>query len=84
MDPDILTILCCPETRQGLRAAEPELIENLNRQITSGSLRTRSGQPVKERLDGGYVRADGRFLYPIRQNIPVMLIGEAIPLADGM
>jgi len=41
----------------------------------------RGGQPVKEKLDAGLVRADGRFLYPIRSDIPVMLVDEAIPLA---
>jgi uncharacterized protein YbaR (Trm112 family) len=28
------------------------------------------------------VRADGKFIYPIRQEIPIMLIDEAIPLAS--
>ena len=51
-----------------------------NRQIAAGQLQNRAGQPVKEPIDGGLVREDKRFLYPIRQNIPVMLIDEAIPL----
>jgi len=28
------------------------------------------------------VRDDKKFLYPIRDNIPIMLIDEAIPLAE--
>jgi uncharacterized protein YbaR (Trm112 family) len=52
----------------------------LNERIQGGQLRNRAGQPVKEKIDGGLVRRDGTFLYPIRQNIPVMLIDEAIPL----
>jgi uncharacterized protein YbaR (Trm112 family) len=35
---------------------------------------------VQEKLDAGFIRADGKFLYPIRRNIPVMLVDEAIPL----
>jgi uncharacterized protein len=35
---------------------------------------------VTEPLDGGLVRADQKILYPIRENIPVMLIDEGIPL----
>ena len=80
IDPELLKILCCPETRQELRLAEAALVESLNRRITEGSLRNRAGRPVTEKLDGGLLRADGNFLYPIRQGIPVMLVDEAIPL----
>ncbi len=79
--PDLLKILCCPETHQELRPAEPSLIEKLNQQIAAGALKNRAGQPVTEKLDDGLVRADGKFLYPVRQDIPVMLVDEAIPLA---
>jgi uncharacterized protein YbaR (Trm112 family) len=78
--PDLLALLCCPETRQQLKPAQPALIEMLNRQIASGELRNRAGQPVTERLDGGLVREDGRRLYAIRQDIPVMLVDESIAL----
>lgn len=80
IDADLLKILCCPETHQGLRVAEPALLEKLNQQIASGGLKNRAGQPVKEKIDGGLVRADGKFLYAIRQDIPVMLVDEALPL----
>ncbi len=80
LDPDLLNILCCPETHQPVRLAEPELLQELNRQIAAGTLRNRAGKPVTEKIDGGLVRADGRFLYPIRNEIPVMLIEEAVPL----
>ena len=76
----LLEILCCPETHQALAPASPEIMEQLNQRVFAGTLRNRRGQAVRERLDGGLVRADGRFVYPIRQNIPVMLVDEAIPL----
>ena len=82
IDSELLNILCCPETHQPLRVAEPVLIEKLNRQIGSGTLQNRAGQPAKGSIDGGLVRSDGKFLYPIRQEIPVMLVEEAIPLAN--
>jgi uncharacterized protein YbaR (Trm112 family) len=81
IDPELLKILCCPETHQELRVAEPALIEKLNRQIAAGGLKNRAGQPVKEKIDGGLWRADGKFLYAVRKDIPVMLVDEAIPLA---
>lgn len=81
MDAELLKILRCPDTRQELRVAEPALIDGLNQKIQSGGLPNRGGQLVKEKIDGGLVRADGKFLYPIRGNIPVMLVDEAIPLS---
>jgi uncharacterized protein YbaR (Trm112 family) len=80
ISPDLLTILCCPETHQGLTLADPALVDAINQQITAGTMCNRGGQPVKEQLDGGLVRADRQWLYPVRQGIPVMLIDEALPL----
>jgi len=80
IDPELLKIMCCPETHQPLALADAPLVELLNRQIAAGQLKNRAGQLVKEKLDGGLVREDRKFLYPVRQNIPVMLIDEAIPV----
>ena len=80
LDPELLKILCCPENHEALTLAEAPLIDQLNQRIAAGQLRNRIGEPVKEKLDGGLIRADRRFLYPIRQDIPVLLIDEAIPV----
>jgi uncharacterized protein len=80
--PALLQILCCPETHQPLREAEPGLIAALNEKVAAGTLLNRAGQPVRAAFDAGLIRADGRFLYPLRQGIPVMLVDEAIPLAS--
>jgi uncharacterized protein YbaR (Trm112 family) len=76
---ELLSAMCCPETHQTLRPAEPSLIEQLNQRIATGMLRNRAGQLVTERLEAGLVRSDEKVLYPIRR-IPVMLVDEAIPL----
>ena len=78
--PDLLEILCCPETHQDLRLAEPGVIDRLNSQITAGTLKNRAGQRIREKLDAGLIRSDGKYLYPVRRGIPVMLVDEAIPL----
>ncbi len=83
MDPELLQILCCPETRQELRLAEPAIVERLNRQIAAGTLESRAGQPVRDEIEGGLIRADGKVLYPIRRDIPVMLVDEGIGLCDA-
>ena len=81
IDPELLKILCCPETHQTLTVADATLVEKLNQQIGAGQLKNRGGKPVQEKMDGGLVRADGKYLYPISQKIPIMLVDEAIPLA---
>ncbi len=80
IDAELLRILCCPETRQDVAPADAALIQKLNEQAAAGRLMNRGGQPVTEKIDGGLVRADGKFVYPIRKDIPIMLIDEAIAL----
>jgi len=80
LDKDLLAILCCPETKQSLSMADSALVKKLNDVIACGTLTNIGKKPVAEALDGGLVRADGKILYPIRENIPVMLIEEGIPL----
>ena len=79
----MLEILRCPETHQKLTPADTVLVGRVNGAIAGKTLRNRGGQPVTENIDGGLVREDGKFLYPVRNNIPVMLIDEAIPLPVG-
>jgi uncharacterized protein YbaR (Trm112 family) len=81
---DLLAILCCPETHQQLSAADPAIIEKLNQQIAQGKLRNRGGQPLQEKIEGGYIREDKKVLYPIRHNIPILLVDEAIPVGDAI
>jgi uncharacterized protein YbaR (Trm112 family) len=80
MNADLLSILRCPETRQTLVLAEAVVVERLNAQVASGQLRNAAGQPVTVKLDGGLVRADGKVLYPVRNNVPVLLVDEAVAL----
>jgi uncharacterized protein YbaR (Trm112 family) len=80
VDPELLKVLCCPETYQEIKLAEAAVIEKINQLIFTGAVRNRRGQVVNEVIEGGLVRADGRYLYPIRNNIPIMLVDEAIAL----
>jgi uncharacterized protein len=80
LDEELLKILCCPETQQSLSLAASAVLEKLNAQITAGRLMTRAGNAVLDPIDAGLVRADGKYLYPVRGNISIMLVEEAIPL----
>lgn len=61
---------------------DPTILQALNAEIAAGTLKTRAGQPVRAALDAGLIRSDGKFLYPVRHDIPIMLVDEAIPLPD--
>ena len=82
MDEKLLEILCCPETHQPLRRAGAELIEDLNQRIQAGTLVDRVDEKITEPIDGGLIREDGNILIPIRQDIPVMLVDQGIPLGQ--
>lgn len=80
VDQELLDMLCCPETKEDVSLAEAGVITEVNRRIEAGQLKNRGGEPVKEKMEAGLVRADRKYLYPIREDIPIMLIDEAIPL----
>jgi len=78
--PDLLEILVCPETKQPVAPAGPELLARLNQEIRAGHVRTRGGRAVSEPIAEALVREDGRILYAVDDGIPVMLIEESIEL----
>jgi uncharacterized protein YbaR (Trm112 family) len=80
IDKELLAILCCPETKQPVSLADAALVQKLNEIAAKGGLKNKGNKPVTEPLDGGLIRADQKILYPIRENIPVMLIDEGIVL----
>ena len=81
IDKFLLDILVCPEDKTAVKLADDATISKLNELITQGKLLNRAKNPVKDKIDGGLVRADRKILYPIRQDIPIMLIEEGIELA---
>ncbi len=83
IDEDLLSILACPETHQPLAEADAALLSALNARIAAGGVTNKGGEPVTEALEGGLVREDRTIVYPIRQEIPVLLIEEGIPVEAG-
>jgi uncharacterized protein YbaR (Trm112 family) len=77
---ELLDILACPETKQPLALASEDMVKALNDLIGQGRISNRAGQPVTEAIDAGLVREDKQYLYAIRDDIPIMLIDEAISL----
>lgn len=79
VDKELLEILCCPETKQDLTLLKEPVIAKINQRIKEGTLKNRAGETIKEPIGGGLLREDRKYLYPIREDIPIMLIDEAIP-----
>jgi uncharacterized protein YbaR (Trm112 family) len=76
VDQTLLDILVCPETKQPLRPADDPLLERLNAAIREGTIVNRGGATVTEDVAEALVRLDERYLYPVRDGIPIMLIDE--------
>ena len=82
IDKELLDMLACPETKEPVRLAEDERIAGLTNRIERGEVVNRGGKTVEKKIDGGLVREDGAYLYPIEDDIPIMLIDEAIALTS--
>ncbi len=80
IEKELLDLLVCPENHTALSPAGEELMARLNGAIEEGRIKNRLGQAVEGPLSGGLVREDMTLLYPIVEEIPVLLVDEAIPL----
>jgi len=80
VDPALVEILVCPDTHQPVRVADEATVGKVNAAIGAGRLKNLDGEAVSEPIQTGLIREDGAVLYPVRDDIPVMLKGEAIPL----
>lgn len=78
MDKHLLDILCCPLTKAPVRMLRREQIDALNRSIANGGVVTTNGAQLGQRLDAALITSDGRTIYRIEDDIPVMLVDEGI------
>ncbi len=80
IDKNLLDMLVCPTDQTPLSLAEQSVIDKLNLAIAAGEIRNVGGRAVVEPIDAGLIRQDKTLLYPIVDDIPVMLAEEGIPL----
>lgn len=80
VDKELLEILACPEDKSPVHLADADLVQRMNAAIAAGRVKNRGGGAVSEPIEAGLVRADGKWLYPVRDDIPVMLVDEALAL----
>lgn len=80
VDTELLSILVCPENKTPVTVVEQDVVDRINAAIAAGELKNRAGDVVDSAIDSGLLREDGAYLYIVREDIPVMLIDEAIPM----
>lgn len=78
IDKELLDILCCPETKVPVEVLSEDKLKALNEKIAAGEVKTIDGRKVNEPLDAGLITEDGRTIYRIDDDIPIMLIDEGI------
>jgi uncharacterized protein YbaR (Trm112 family) len=77
MDAQLLSLLRCPETGGVLRSATSDELERINAAIRNSAIRNRSGENVVELLDDSLICDSAGLCYPVRDGLPIMLVGEA-------
>ena len=80
VDPELVEILVCPDTKLNVDLVPTETVDKINLAIKEDQVLNIDGQSVKDPLQDGLLREDDKIIYPVRDSIPVMLIGEGIPM----
>ena len=78
MDKRLLDILVCPVSKSPLKTLSRAQLDAVNAGVRAGAVQTTAGAVVAEPLQAGLVTMDGKAIYRIADDIPVMLADEAI------
>lgn len=74
----LLEIMCCPISHTPLIRISKAQLDHLNRHITDAEVITVDGEAVKEPLQDALLTQDGKVIYPVRDDIPVLLYEAGI------
>ena len=78
MDKRLLDILCDPVTKTPVKPLSRAQLDALNREIARDAVKTTVGAKVGTALKAGLITTDGKVIYRIEDDIPVMLAEEGI------
>ena len=73
VDGKLLEILCCPVSKVPLNRLEPSRLEKLNQSIEQDSVQYVHGETVKDRIREALITEDGKVIYPVLNDIPLLL-----------
>ena len=79
IDRELLEILCCPKTKVPVEMLSEDKLKAVNDRIGRGDVKTVDGSKVDKPLDAGLITEDGKTIYRIDDDIPIMLNDEGIP-----
>ena len=78
VDGKLLEILCCPVSKTPLTRVSAEQLRTLNSAIESGEVAYIGGEPVESPLAEALVTEDLKVIYPVENDIPVLLAEKGI------
>ena len=74
----LLEILCCPVSKTPLTVLGRQKLDKLNDAIKSGEALFVDGEKVTDPLPEALVTEDGKVIYPVQDDIPVLLEEKGI------
>lgn len=82
VDGKLLEILCCPVSKTPLTILGKELLDKLNAAIDSNELLYIDNSKVTDKLQEGLITEDGKVVYAVQDDIPVLLEEKGIGTAQ--
>ena len=73
VDGKLLEILCCPVSKTPLTVLSQDKLDKLNAAIDAGEALYVGGEKIEDTLQEGLITEDGRVMYPVQDDIPVLL-----------
>lgn len=73
LDKKLLEILCDPVTKTPVTLLPAKKLDRLNAAIAGGDVLYVNGEPVDRKLQAALITEDGKVIYRVDDDIPVML-----------
>jgi uncharacterized protein YbaR (Trm112 family) len=77
MDTELLSLLRCPQTGGILRAATPPELARINGAIRNSTIRNQAGEVISDILNDCLICDSAGLCYPVRDDLPLLIAGEA-------
>ena len=76
---ELLEILCCPATKVAVAPLAEDKLAKANEKIAAGGIKRTDGEAVEEDLEEALITEDGKTIYRVTDDVPIMLIDVSIP-----